>query len=82
MMALYNIYRNRITSPISSDGANFKMHGTFDQQGNGSYGTYWTPIRATGSSMYSLRITGSGVNASYSFDRKSGASIRCIVKKE
>ncbi len=85
--AIYNNYNENslIRAPMSIGGAAFGITGYFSGTTvnvNGTYGYYWSSTRSSNTNMRYIMIWSTGSNAASTLNRRTGASIRCVLDQK
>ena len=86
-MTLYNVSNynspTNMRKSIASGGAGFSLPGSFnisEPNNIGTTGRYWSSTYSYEQSMYYLQLTSSNCYPGNNYYRRSGYSIKCIVK--
>ncbi len=81
----YYSENSAIRAPMSIGGAAFALAGYFNGStinSNTGYGYYWSSTRSSNTNMRYLYIWASNSNASSTVNRRTGASIRCVLDQK
>ena len=78
---LYTAYNSdyaNLQTALRTPLSGYFLSGSAKNQGR--YGYFWSSTRNDGNSMYFLRVNASSVEPQDNYDRRSGNSVRCVLK--